>query len=202
MLKFLKKIFSASQSKNADPVDTDVPEENIAELLDNENGPDLEQLEKNLQKFIQFLAAPLSQTEAQRLWQVARTALYETEDSFEALQEVMSGDDGQQRGQWLLIALDWKASEEIGWQVSEILATLNVQEQWDHDCEMESVPAAFQALSEWLAARELALLHFETDSDSYCATIIKDSDVAAIKQLAEAAQLTPYDQLDFSKRNC
>ncbi|UAW63738.2 hypothetical protein KMZ15_06590 [Mycoavidus sp. HKI] len=204
MLKFLKKIFSGSQSKDADPVDTDVPEENVAELLDNESGPDLEQLEKNLQKFIQFLTASLSQTEARRLWQVARTALYETESSFEALQEVMSGDDGQRRGQWLIIQLDWKASEEIGWQVSEILATLNAQEQWDHDCEMEfeSVPAAFQALSEWLAARELALLHFETDSDSYCAIIIKGSDVAATKQLAEAAQLTPYDQLDFSKRNC
>ncbi len=35
--------------------------------------------------------------------------------------------------------------------------------------EFESVPAAFRALSEWLTARELALLHFETDSDSYCA---------------------------------
>lgn len=68
--------------------------------------------------------------------------------------------------------------------------------------EFESVPAAFRALSEWLTARELALLHFETDSDSYCAIIIKGSNVAATKQLAEAAQLTPYDQLDFSKRNC
>ena len=99
--------------------------------------------------------------------------------------------------------MDWKAREEIVWQASEILSTFGISERWDRDCEAEfnSVPEALLALSDWLAKRDLALLHFETKSDSYCSLIVKASEVLTVKERAIAAQLALYDHAEFSRQN-
>ena len=203
MLKFLGKLLNRDLTAPAEPIDTNVPEDEIWELLHPTNKAELSRRKKNLQGFLQFATRQLNKTEAQRLCRIAKRALDDTEDSFDALGEVMSGEEGQRRGKWVFIQLDWKARVEIVWQVSEILATFGISERWEHDCEAEfqSVPEALLALSEWLSERALALLHFETNSDSYCSVIVRASESSTAKELALAAQLTLYDHAEFSRAN-
>ena len=184
-------------------IDTNVPEDEIWEILHPKNKAESSLRKKKLQAFLQFVTHQLNKTESQRLCRVAKRALDGDEGSFEALNEVMSGEEGQRRGKWVFIQLDWKAREEIVWQVSEILSTFDISDRWEPDCEAEfdSVPKALLALSEWLGGMGLALLHFETGSDSYCSLIVRASDVSNAKELAIAAQLTLYDHAEFSRKN-
>ena len=203
MLKFLGKLLNRDLTTPAESVDTNVPEDEIWELLHPTNKAELSRRKKTLQGFLQFATSQLNKTEVQRLCRVAKRALDDSEDMFDALSEVMYGEEGQRRGKWVFIQLDWKAREEIVWQVSEILATFGISERWEHDCETEfsSVPEALLALSDWLSERDLALLHFETNSDSYCSIIVRASERATAKELALAAQLTLYDHAEFSRAN-
>eukprot|EP01034_Spumella_vulgaris_P022780 gene22778-28942_t len=186
-----------------EPIETNVPDHEIWELLNPTNKAEISQRKKSLKAFIQFATRQLQKTESQRLSRVAMRALDDSCDSFDALGEIMSGDDGQRRGKWVFIQLDCKAREEIVWQVSEILTTFGIRERWAHDCitEFRSVPESLLALSDWLAERDLSLLHFETNSDSYCSVIVRASESSAAKKLALAAQLTLYDHAEFSLAN-
>jgi hypothetical protein len=203
MFKLLGKLLNRDFTTPSEPIDTNVPEDEIWELLHPTNKAELSRRKKNLQGFLEFAARQLNKTEIQRLCRVVKRALADSEDSFEALCEAMFGEEGQRRGKWVFIQLDWKAREEIVWQVSEVLATFGISERWEHDCEVEfsSVPEALMALSDWLAERSLALLHFETNSDSYCSVIVRSSEIATAKELASAAQLTLYDHAEFSRAN-
>lgn len=203
MFKLLGKLLNRDLITPAEPIDTNVPENEIWELLHPTNKAELSRRKKNLQGFLEFAASQLNKTETQRLCRVVKRALADTEDSFEALCEVMFGEEGQRRGKWVFIQLDWKARGEIVWQVSEILATFGISERWEHDCEAEfrSVPEALLALSDWLAERSLALLHFETNSDSYCSVIVRSSEASVARELALAAELTLYDHAEFSRAN-
>ncbi len=203
VLKLLGKLFNRDLTSPVEPIEMNVSDEEIRELLHPKNKAELALQKKNLQAFLQFVTRKLDQTESQRLSRVAKRALDRNESSFGALSEVMCGEEGQRRGKWVFIQLDWKARDEIVWQVSEILVTLGVSQRWERDCEAEfdSVPEALLALSDWLAARDLALLHFETDSDSYCSLIVRESEVFAAKELAMAAQLTLYEHAEFAHSN-
>lgn len=203
MLKFLGKLLNRDLTTPAEPIDTNVSEDEIWEILHPKNKRELALRKKNLQSFLQFAASQLNKTECQRLCRVAKRALDDSEDMYGALEEVMSGEDGQRRGKWVFIQLDCKAREEIVWQASEILATFGISERWEHDCEAEfrSVPEALLALSDWLAERDLTLLHFETNSDSYCSVIVRASESSTAKELALAAHLTLYDHAEFSRAN-
>ncbi|RKT58876.1 hypothetical protein DFR40_1905 [Azonexus fungiphilus] len=203
MLKFLGKLLNRDLTTPAEPIDTNVSEDEIWEILHPKNKRELALRKKNLQSFLQFAASQLNKTECQRLCRVAKRALDDSEDMFGALEEVMFGEEGQRRGKWVFIQLDCKAREEIVWQASEILATFGISERWEHDCEAEfrSVPEALLALSDWLAERDLTLLHFETNSDSYCSVIVRASESSTAKELALAAHLTLYDHAEFSRAN-
>jgi hypothetical protein len=205
ILKFLGKLFHRDLAAPAEPIDTNVPEDEIWELLHPTSKAELSRRKKNLQAFIQFAARQLNKTEIQRLCRVAKRALDNSysKDTFEALNEVMVGEEGQRRGKWVFIQLDWRAREEIVWQVSEILATFGISERWEHDCEIEfgSTLEALLVLSSWLTERDLALLHFETNSDSCCSVIVRASEIYTAKELALAAQLTLYNHDEFSRAN-
>lgn len=164
--------------------------------------------------FVALLAQGLEPGEAQRLrqaagdaWQQATQALaaegaHADVDAFEVLQEIMAGDEGQRPGQWLILFVDWRASDEIGWQAAELVGRRRAGLAWDGaEAEFESVPHAFAALAAWLAGHGLALLHIETDADAYCAAIVDAAEAAPARRLAEAAGLTVYDPQEFAARN-
>ncbi|MCK6404331.1 MAG: hypothetical protein L6Q74_20875 [Sphaerotilus natans subsp. sulfidivorans] len=203
MLKFLGKLLNRHLTMAVEPIDVNVPEEEIIGLLPSTNQVELLRRKKKLQDFLRFATRQLDKNESQRLCRVAKRVLADFEDSFEALSDVLLDTDGQRRGHWVLMQLDWRDREEIVWQVSEILFTFGISERWEHDCgaEFRSTSEALQALSDWLSEKELALLHFETNSDFYCSMIVRTSEVSAAKQLALDAQLTLYDHAEFFGAN-
>jgi hypothetical protein len=201
MLKFLGKLFNRDRTVHSEPIDTNVSDDEIWEILHPKNKA--EQLrKKNLQGFLRFITSHLSKTESQRLCRVAKKALdeEETESPILALSEVIWGENGQKRGRWVFIQLDWKAREEIEWQVSEVLSAHGIEYKWKRDClaGFDSVPKALIALSEWLSEQGLALLHLETESDTYCSFVVKDIEIDAVKKLGSIAELKIYDHAEFA----
>lgn len=204
MLKLLSKLFKRDLTSPSEPIDTDVSQEEIWAALHPNFEADLAKRKKNLPLFVQFITAHLGKTESLRLSLAVECALDEdNEDSFQALSDVMGGEEGQQRGKWFLIDLDWNATEEINWQVNECLGAWGVPDRWETICEDEfaTVPEALRALSEWLTERDFSLLHLETGGDCYASLIVKTSDLTAIRELATAADLILYDEDEFLSKN-
>ena len=202
-MKFWKKRFGASQ-----------PAEACGAQADLADAAARTQAAQDFDVFIALLTGALAEDGARRIRQVARTAWqaraaedaaagsFAPVDAYQVLQEVAAGEGGQRPGQWLLIHLDWKETDEIGWQVADILAQRNVPPTWQGiDGEFDSVPAAFAHLAQWLHQRGLALLDIETDADEYCAFIVDAAQVAHARQLAEAARLTVYGAEEFAAHN-
>lgn len=200
MLKLLRKIFRRDVASSSAVIDENVSDEEVWQALHPNAQAELEQRRIHLPEFVRFITSHLKKIDSERMSQAARDALDdESEDSYLALVEGIEGEDGQEHGKWILVLLDWKATEEITWQVNECLAALGAQDRWNHICEEEfkTVPEALQALSEWLSQRNYDLLHVETSGDCYCSFILKTTAVARAKELANAADLTLYDQNEF-----
>jgi hypothetical protein len=137
MLKLLSRLLNRDLTTPFEPIDTNVSDAEIREILNPTNKTELSRKKKNLQLFVQFTTSHLSKSESQRLCRVAKRSLDDADDSFGALSEVIFGEDGQKRGQWAFIQLDWKATEEIVWQVTEILSVLRIEDRWERNCKAE-----------------------------------------------------------------
>ncbi|HEX7987696.1 MAG TPA: hypothetical protein VF616_29570 [Duganella sp.] len=112
--------------------------------------------------------------------------------------EGVLGDAGQQRGQWLLIQVDWKASDEIDWQVNEILATRGIDDQWVWDSEGKTVMQGLQVLSGWLAKHALSLLSIDFGHDAYYMLIVDDGIAERAIALGRRAGLDVMSFPDFA----
>jgi hypothetical protein len=99
--------------------------------------------------------------------------------------DAMLDDEGQQSGQWLMLQVDWKASEEVAWQAQEMLATRGIEQPWQWDDRDRTVMQGLEELSRWLAPRQLSLLAVDDESDSYYALIV---DNALVDQAIALAQ--------------
>lgn len=200
MLKLLSKLLNRDLTTPAEPIDTNVSDKEILEILRPENKSELSARKKSLQSFVQFATRKLNKTESQRLCRVARRALDDADYSMDALAEVIFGEEGQRPGKWVFIQLDWNARDQIAWQVAEILIPYGINDRWEPDvgAEYKTVPEALSSLSEWLSDRGLVLMHLDTGSDGYCSLIVEASDVAVSKELAAAAHIGLHDHAEFS----
>jgi hypothetical protein len=203
MLKLLSKLFNRDITAPSEPIDTNVSDEEIWEILHPLDRIALSNKKKKLKCFMQFVTSHLSKKESQRLTRIAVKSLEEAENPFEALAEVIFKDEGQKRGQWVFIQIDWNAAEEISWQVSEILSLYGIGEEWVHDCAIkfigsENTVNALRNLSEWLKIRGFSLLHLETGGDCYCSFIVRDCDASTAKKLAANAEIKVYDHDEFA----
>jgi len=203
MLKFLGKLLNRDLTAPSEPLDTNISEDEIWELLHPTNKTELRRKKKNLENFVRFITSHLSKTESQRLCRTAKKALEEEEEPTSALCNVIWGENGQKKGRWVFIQLDWKAREEIEWQVSEILSARRLEYKWNRDClaDFDSVPQALISLSGWLSEQGLAQLHLDTDSDSYCSFVVKNTETDAVKELGSIAELKISDSDEFVRQH-
>lgn len=84
MLKFLGKLLNRYLITSAEPIDTNVPEDKIWEILHPKNKIELSLRKKKRQAFLQFVTRQLNKIESQRLCRVAKRVLDGDEGSFEA----------------------------------------------------------------------------------------------------------------------
>lgn len=112
--------------------------------------------------------------------------------------EGVLGDAGQQRGRWLLIQIDWKASDEIDWQVNEILATRGIADQWEWDSDGKTVMQGLKVLSDWLPKHRLSLLSIDFGHDAYYMLIVDDEIAEQAIALSRRAGLDVMSFPDFA----
>lgn len=110
----------------------------------------------------------------------------------------MLDDEGQQRGRWLMLQVDWNASEEVAWQAQEMLAARGIEPPWQWDHEGRTVMQGMGDLSRWLAPRQLSLLVVDYASDSYYAVIVDDGLVEQAIALARDADVKVLRFKDFA----
>lgn len=140
MLKLLGRLLGRNVTTPSERIEIDVSDAEVRDGLNPMSKTDPSRTKENLQRFVQFTTSHLSKSESQRLCQVAIRSLDDADDSFGALSEVISGEDGQKRGQWAFIQLDWKATEEIAWQVTEILSVLAVEDRGKSTAKQNFLP--------------------------------------------------------------
>ncbi len=76
---------------------------------------------------------------------------------------------------WLCLSVDWKASDEVAWQIQAIARTLELSGSYLWDFKEQSrdasVTEVLEHASHWLRGLEHALLLLETGGDEYVALV-------------------------------
>jgi hypothetical protein len=120
------------------------------------------------------------------------------DDVGELFLEGLLEDDGQQSGKWMLMHIDWKASDEIDWQVNDMLSTRGIDEQWEWDSEGKTVMQGLKVLAEWLPKHALSLLSIDFGHDAYYMLIVDDAVAAQAIELGRRAGLDVTSFRDFA----
>ena len=154
--------------------------------------------------FMRVITSQLGETESARLTDNVlarfdnRANAAGKEDVEELFQEGLLEDDGQQSGKWMLMHIDWKASDEIDWQVNDMLSTRNIDEQWEWDSEGKTVMQGLKVLAEWLPKHGLSLLSIDFGHDAYYMLIVDDAVAAQAIELGRRAGLDVTSFQDFA----
>jgi hypothetical protein len=156
-----------------------------------------------LQRFMHLVTAHLDSREGRRLSDAVATGFDSCGDAAEAFEDGVLGEEGQRHGRWLVIQVDWKAHEEIEWQVAEVATCFSIPERWNWTTPLETrtVPAGLCAVASWAAALGYELLHLDLGHDAYYALIVKGEDAEDAHQAAMAAGLSVLGTAEFARLN-
>jgi hypothetical protein len=158
-----------------------------------------------LARFMRLITAHLDAVEGRRLIGVVLTIFDECENPAVAFEEGVLGEKGQRRGQWFAIQCDWKASEELEWQVSEIAASFVLEDRWEwgHTTSEapRSVPLGLCEAARWASSRGLETLHLDLGSDAYYSVMVRRTDADTAFQAAADAGLKALRTPEFEEIN-
>ena len=111
-------------------------------------------------------------------------------------------DEGQRRGKWVLLQVDWKATEEVEWQANELLTVAGITETWHlQGGTKTTVPRALLEFSSWVKPRGFRLLHLDLGNDAYYALLMSQDKSAEIVQMAKEAGLKVQESDEFEVEN-
>ena len=156
-----------------------------------------------LQRFMRVMTAHLDSREGRRLADAVAAGFDTLEDAAEAFEEGVLGEEGQKHGQWLVIQVDWKAHEEIEWQVAELASSFGIPERWNWTTppETRTVPDGLCAVASWAASLGYELMHLDFGHDAYYALMVKREGAGEAYQAARVAGLNVLDTADFARVN-
>jgi hypothetical protein len=204
MLKILGKLLNKDFDLNSDPIDTNVPENEIVEILLSQEGDSSASKISNIHigKFISCISSHLGKKESQRLSRIAKELFDESQDPVESILDLATSDEGQNKNKWLFIQLDWRATNEIKWQIELILKSydLTTKPEIDFENDFSHISDALLGLSSWLQTKGLNLIHIDTESDCYCSFVITDERLKSSIKLAETANLRVYCHNEFEEK--
>ena len=198
MFKRLANLFrfeaEPHQKASAKPMPSVVPD--IAEAPP----PDAES-KAALQHFMHVVTAHLDSRESRRLASAVASSFDACGDAAEAFADGVLGEEGQKHGQWLVVQVDWKAHEEIEWQVAEVASSFGVPDRWSWTTppETRTVPAGLCAAASWAASLGYELVHLDLGHDAYYALMVKSKDAEDARQAAMAAGLKMLGPADFAR---
>ncbi|RIX83279.1 hypothetical protein D3H34_07555 [Acidovorax cavernicola] len=142
-------------------------------------------------RFMGLATAHLGDDERRRLMDAMLVSFDTYGNSSEAFEEIALGNEGQKIGQWFVIQCDWKASEEVEWQIAEVASSFGISERWSWkegvDEQDRTVPAGLCEVADWAAPLGLEMLHIDIGSDTYYAILIRQDDAESARQAALSA---------------
>ncbi|WP_439889799.1 DUF6630 family protein [Ralstonia sp. 25C] len=169
MLKRFKNLFSrpAPTPVSEDPLQDD-------DILREHGAPSAEAIDA-LAAFVRLVAAPRGQAEADQLAATVRTGDLPGDDITELLTWSIARDLGDGTPGTLTVWVDWKASDEIEWQVEKLLDTLGIDARWEWAVAEPERTVALGLLDfgAWLRPHGYELLHVDTGGDDYFALPIR-----------------------------
>lgn len=186
MINRLLRFFTPSSDKSDKPAD--------AAPLDDDELDAVPVNDAALADFVRIVSRHLGQEKSEQLVQ---QVLQSDEELLFALEEAGHGDDGLP----LVIGVDWKAYDEIDWQVNLLLDTRHIDERWEwqipDDPQQQTVMTALKDLERWLRQRGLTLLHIDSGGDDYHCLIIEPGLVAEAVSLGAAADIDVSSHREF-----
>ncbi|WP_156794641.1 DUF6630 family protein [Herbaspirillum seropedicae] len=199
MFKLLSKLWGRDLTSPRGPT---VEEEEIlsdAQIF-KEDFSVSKQNKQALGRFVRLITAQLGGEESQRLATSVMSHLGPGDTASDAIQNGILDDDGQRRGQWVVLQVDWKATEEVEWQANELLTTAGITETWNMESGTNAtVPHALVEFSSWVKPRGLRLLHLDFGDDAYYALLVLADQLEEIIQAAENAGLNIQGSDDFER---
>lgn len=199
MLKYLAKLFH----RNADARPDRVLSTPFAskEVASTNKGESSSIRREKLMNFTRLVTAHLGPSERRRLMDVMLASFDRYGNSSEAFEEVALGKDGPHSGQWVIIQCDWKASEEVEWQVAEVATSFGIPERWSWgvgDERARTVPGGLCDVASWAATLGFEMLHIDVGSDTYFAILIKRDEAEGAYQTALSAGLKVLRTPEFA----
>ncbi|ARU21677.1 hypothetical protein ACNRBS_00295 [Ralstonia pseudosolanacearum] len=170
MLKRFKRLFSrpapAREAEAGALSDDDILRESFS--------PPAEAIEA-LAEFARRVAAPLGNTEADRLATRVRAGGQPGDDVADLLVGAIARDPEADVAWTLAIGVDWKASDEIAWQANALLDTLGITARWEwtRDPSEHTVAIGLLDFGDWLRPHGYHLLHVDTGGDDYFAVPLR-----------------------------
>lgn len=158
-----------------------------------------------LRRFVRLITVQLGAEESDRLTTLVMSDR-EPGDAIDNGINAILDDDGQRRGKWVLIQVDWKATEEVEWQANELLTAAGIAQTWHMKSGTKApVLHALVEFSTWVRPRGFRLLHLDLGDDAYYALLVREDQLEDIVQAAEDAGLDVQESDDFEReqlRDC
>jgi N-acyl-D-aspartate/D-glutamate deacylase len=185
MFKFLGRVLGLKSPDPLVPVDEKGDILSDAQLL-RAHFSVSEQAEEAFSRFVILITEHLGTEESQRLTSLAVSRLRSGDSPHDAIVGSILADEGQRRGKWLLLQVDWKAADEVEWQANELLAVAGVAKAWHvQGADSMTVPKVLLAFSSWVRQRGRHLLHLDLEDDAYCALLVPSGKSDEIISAAE-----------------
>ena len=204
MLKILSKLLGRDLTARSEPVPEDERRLSDEQIMEEYFPPSKhsKQAKQALRHVVTLLTEQLGREESQRLTSLVTSHLQPGETASGALEDALLGDDGQRRGKWLMIQVDWKATDEVEWQANELLASAGVAETWHLQDELNTtVPLALSSFADWVKLRGYCLLHVDLGHDAYYAFLVLQEKSDEIIRAAETAGLEIQTSDEFAAEN-
>lgn len=197
MLKLLSKLLGRDLTAPPEPPVEEDENLSDAQIL-KEYFSASTQAKQALRRFLTLITAQLGTEESQRLTKLVISHLGRGGTTSEAIESGILDDEGQRRGRWVLLQVDWKATEEVEWQANELLTVAGINETWHlQDGTHTTVPRALLEFSSWVKPRGGRLLHLDLGNDAYYALLMSEEKSAEIVQIAKEAGLKVKESDEF-----
>lgn len=152
-------------------------------------------------RFMRLVTAHLGDDERRRLMEAMLAGFDAYGNLPQALEEIALSQDGQKSGQWLIIQCDWKASEEVEWQIAEVATSFGIPDRWRWgagDERARTVPGGLCEAANWAAPRGFEMLHLDLGCDTYFAILIRRDDAQEACRTALSAGLKVLRTPEFA----
>jgi hypothetical protein len=178
-----------------DPSDIDAISKDETDGIEEMSGQEREQILERRRRLEMFTVALLRavkipEVQHQQLVDLAINQFGNGEDSDEvdALIAALYMDSPIEERVFCFI--DWKASDEIAWQIEELAPRIGLS--WEESASFfdeDSTDDVLMAIGDWLGKQGFSLLAFQTGGDDYLFTVVPGSPTELLA-LADQANLT------------